>query len=358
LILRELRLDNLRNLHALRLSPGAGLNVLVGANGAGKTSILEGVYLLSHGRSFRTRLNDILLSEGADRLDVFGMIESAGRMSRVGLSWDGARWSGRVDGEDGSSLTSVLRRCAAVCFEPGSHALISGPSEGRRRLVDWGVFHVEPSFPQVAARYRRALRQRNAALRDRAGDAVLSAWEDELAAAAAPLDAMRQRYLGSFIPRLVALLSAFLPGLGPGTIRVRRGWPVDQPLRQVLSESRGVDRERGHTTRGPHRADWQMSFPGATRREQLSRGQEKLCAIACVLAQAQSLRADRGEWPIIVLDDLASELDDNHQGLALAALDQEAQVFISGTGVPVSLQARRAAFSAFHVEHGQVRALL
>lgn len=358
MILRELRLDNLRNLHGLQLLPGTGVNVLVGPNGAGKTSILEGVYLLSHGRSFRTRLNDALLSQGAQQLDVFGVVEGASRIARLGLQLAGAKWSARLDGVDCRTLLLALRRCAAVCFEPGSHALISGPSDGRRRLLDWGVFHVEHAFPEIAARYRRALRQRNAALRERAADDVLMAWDEELVPAAVSLDSMRSRYLAEFVPRVTALLALFLPELGGATVRVRRGWPADRELRDVLAESRGVDRERGHTTRGPHRADWQLSFPGAIRREQLSRGQEKLCAIACVLAQAQAFFAERSEWPIIILDDLASELDDEHQRLAFAALDAEVQVFVSGTEMPSGIRHSNRAFNGFHVEHGGIRALL
>jgi DNA replication and repair protein RecF len=358
-ILSELRVENLRNISELVLNPQSGVNLFTGANGAGKTSVLEAVYLLSHASSFRTRRGEILVQRNRERLSVFGEVrQSSGSMARLGLIQESGRWIAKVDGRTPASLSALLERCAVVCFEPGSHALISGASEERRRFLDWGVFHVEPAFVDVARRYRRALRQRNAALREGSGDAELSVWDGELAAAAIPLTAARSRYLDRFVPILEGLLARYLPELGGSEVRASPGWKTDEDLASVLGEGREVDRQRGHTTRGPHRADWSVKFDHAPRREQLSRGQEKLCAIACMLAQAEVYRLDHGEWPIVILDDLPSELDHEHQDQVLLSLQGASQVFLTCTEVPATLQRTGTGFHRFHVEQGRVQGLL
>lgn len=353
--LNELRLENLRNIRELLFQPDPGVNLLTGPNGAGKTSVLEGIYLLSHARSFRTRRSEFLLRNGADRLTVFGSVVRKAAPVRLGLLQEAGAWAGRVDGRPPASLAALLEHCAVVCFEPGSHALISGASDERRRFIDWGVFHVEHDFSAVAKRYRRALRQRNAALREGLADQQLSVWDDELARAAEPLAGARKRYLDRLRPRLVELLADYLPDLGAVDLRYRPGWDQDRDLATVLAEVHAIDRQRGHTTRGPHRADWILTFPGAPRREQLSRGQEKLCAIACMLAQAGLYQNDHGEWPIVVLDDLPSELDQPHLDAALRSLSPTAQVFLSSTDIPDALGRTGIDFRRFHVEQGVLR---
>jgi DNA replication and repair protein RecF len=268
-------------------------------------------------------------------------------------------WEAKLNGLAAPSLGNVLRECAVVCFEPGSHALISAGSSERRRFLDWGVFHVEPEFLTHARKYSRVLRQRNTALKQNAEDAELAAWDEALTAAGLSLAHMRVNYFAQFSAELAGALGLFLPELGEPTMQFDAGWPAGMELADALAGSRGRDRARGHTTLGPHRADWSIRFEHAPQREHLSRGQEKLCALACVLAQARVYAAMQGEWPIIALDDLASELDDAHQKLVvdlLAAAD--AQFLMSGIDVPECLRDGSRPIRVFHVEHGEVRILL
>ena len=355
----ELRLENWRNIGETRIGAGPGINLLEGPNGAGKTSVLEAIYLLSHGRSFRTQRGEFLVRHGTAQAVVFGQVESNRGIVHLGMMQSGGRWSAHVDGLPASTVTSAIGHCAVVCFEPGSHALIAGSSEERRRFLDWGVFHVEPDFPGVSRRFRRALKQRNALLRSNATTVELSAWDAELAPAALALNAARLRYFGRLTPILLERLRTLLPDLGTPMLQYLPGWNTERELAAALGESHGTDRQRGHTTRGPHRADWKLSFELAPRREQLSRGQEKLCAIACMLAQAQLYQDDHGEWPVVVLDDLPSELDLARQRVVVEALTQElTQVFLTSTEVPRCLVDAGVPFSTFHVEQGRVSALL
>ncbi len=159
--IEQLRMRGLRCLSDVAIELDPAVNVFVGANGAGKTSVLEAVFLLSHARSFRAGAKDALLQRGAPLLSIFAELRhDDGRASRVGLGRSGVRWEARVDGEN-VAIGQLVRECAVVCFEPGSHALIAGAAEERRRYLDWGVFHVEHDFLPGWRRYQRALKQRN-----------------------------------------------------------------------------------------------------------------------------------------------------------------------------------------------------
>lgn len=357
--LTALRIERLRCIDSLDLELPSGWSAFIGPNGAGKTSLLEAVYLLSHGRSFRGGTRDALSTLGSRGFSVFGRFDpEAGRERRLGLARQGNRLEARVDGET-TSLGALVEACAVVCFEPGSHALVDGTSEGRRRHLDWGVFHVEHDFLREWRRYQRALRQRNAALRDAADADALEPWEREMVEAGEQLDRHRSAYVTRLAPVLAATLGDFVAELGAVALQFERGWREDQGLADALREARPRDRERGHTTRGPHRADWSISFEHAPRREHLSRGQAKLCALAFILAQASLHAAAHADWPVLCFDDLASELDAEHQQRVLGvARASGAQVLLTGTSLPAALEGSRAALGVFHVEQGRVRALL
>ena len=357
--LETLRIQGLRCLSQVELQLAPGINVFVGANGAGKTSVLEAAFLLSHVRSFRTGAKDALQQRGANELSIFAQMQYAdGRTSRLGLGRSAARWEARVDGAT-VPVGQLVRACAVVCFDPGAHALIAGGAEERRRYLDWGVFHVEHAFLTAWRRYQRALKQRNSLLRSGSvlDDALFAPWETELAQTATLIDQQRQDYVDRLRPQLQASVAGLLPELGKLELRYRRGWADAQSLQELLRDQRSRDLARGHTTLGAHRADWSLAFEHAPWREHLSRGQEKLTALACVLAQAQLYAADCGEWPVVCLDDLASELDQAHQNAVVAQLSAaRAQVLLSGTELSAALAS--VSPRVFHVEQGTLTRLL
>jgi DNA replication and repair protein RecF len=357
--LRHLRLDHLRAFASLELDLAPGWNLFTGPNGAGKTTLLEAAYLLSHGRSFRSGPKDALVSHGAAGFSVFGKVDRDGAAPlAVGLSRQSGRLEARVEGQ-ASGIADLLRQVAVVCFEPGSHALIAGPAEERRRFLDWGVFHVEHGFVSTWRAVQRALKQRNALLRAGGSSAELDAWDHEFAESSVEIAGMRRRYFVDFSQAVCGFLGDLLAELGPATLSLDDGWSSDTPLIVRLRESRESDLRRGHTGAGPHRADWYIAFERAPRREHLSRGQEKLCALACVLAQAAVFAQQKGEWPVVCVDDLASELDSLHQDKLVRALTLAgAQILVTGTHEPAALSAEVNRAARFHVEPGQVRALL
>ncbi|OOG38891.1 DNA replication/repair protein RecF [Rhodanobacter sp. C05] len=355
----QLRIRGLRCLSDISIALDPAINLFVGANGAGKTSVLEAAFLLSHARSFRSGAREALLQRGTPQLSVFAELCHADeRTCRLGLGRDGVRWEAKVDGES-VTIGQLVHECAVVCFEPGSHALIAGAAEERRRYLDWGVFHVEHDFLSSWRRYQRALKQRNSLLRSTtvSADELFAPWEAELEQCAHQIDRQRRVYLDLLRPKLLASIAGLLPELGQLDLRYRRGWSEDQDLAQQLREQRGRDLARGHTTLGAHRADWSIAFEQAPLREHLSRGQEKLTALACMLAQAELYAEHRGEWPVVCLDDLASELDQAHQVAVVTQLTTaNAQVLLTGTEIPQALQTLPS--RVFHVEQGKLTRLL
>ncbi|GAB2511858.1 DNA replication/repair protein RecF [Lysobacter humi (ex Lee et al. 2017)] len=356
------RLDirQLRRFEDVSIAPGPGLVLLVGDNGAGKTSVIEALHLMAYGRSFRGRVREGLIRTQADALEVFvewhEPAAAGDRIRRAGLRHSGGDWSGRLDGAAVAQLGELCAALAVVTFEPGSHALIDGSSEIRRRFVDWGLFHVEPRFLSPWRRYARALRQRNILLKQRVADAQLDAWDAELAQTGEELTEQRQGYIDALAPRLSDIAADLAPALGASTLTYLPGWRrEDMPLADALLLARERDLLAGHTSVGPHRADWRLAFANIPGRDALSRGQAKLAALSALLAQAQFHAEVTGQAPVFALDDLASELDRRHQQRVLQRLVAGGgQVFVSGTEIPAGVVDLQLPHDLFHVEHGTI----
>lgn len=354
----------IRDFRAVRhaaLAPAKRLNLLVGDNGAGKTTVLEALHLMAHGRSFRGRVGDGLIRDGAADLEVFAewheSASGATRLRRAGLRHTGTSWTGRLDGEDVRQLGDLCAALAVTTFEPGSHALVTGSGEPRRRYLDWGLFHVEPSFMQLWRRYSRALRQRNALLKGRPSASQLNAWDAELADAGEPLARQRDAYLQALEPSVALTAAELAPGLGDARLEYIPGWRRDSlPLLDALLVARERDLLSGHTSVGPHRGDWRLDLSSVPGRSALSRGQAKLAALSVLLGQARFHAHATGTWPVIALDDLASELDPNHRARVLEWLAvQPVQVFLSGTeSLRLSEAWQAVDITTFHVEQGSV----
>ncbi|WP_285309959.1 DNA replication/repair protein RecF [Stenotrophomonas maltophilia] len=363
MLIRRLALHQLRRFSAVDLSPQPGLNLLTGDNGAGKTSVLEALHLMAYGRSFRGRVRDGLVRQGQEALEIFvewdeQRADHPPHRRKAGLRHSGQDWKGRLDGEDVAQLGNLCAALAVVTFEPGSHALVSGGGEPRRRFLDWGLFHVEPDFLSLWRRYSRALKQRNALLKQGGPSRMLDTWDHELAEAGEPLTSRRQHYLERLQQRTVALAASLAPQLGIQGLELSPGWRRHElPLADALLLARERDRQAGYTSVGPHRADWSVDFHNIPGRDALSRGQAKLTALACLMAQAEDYAEQRGEWPVIALDDLASELDRTHQARVLERLlNGPAQIFITATETPAALL-DLTHIARFHVEHAQIVAV-
>ena len=352
--LTHLRVEGVRIIESADLSPGPGFNLITGANAAGKTSLLEAIYLLGTARSFRTRRLDEVRRRQAEALQVVGRVEKRGRTVVQGLRRQGAVTELRVDGEAVGRASALAEGLAVQVITPDAHALlVQGPRE-RRRFLDWGVFHVEHGYRRAWQEYYRALRQRNAALRQGAPDRLVKQWDGLLVGAAARLDEARRKYVDSLRPHLDTAALALL-GESP-EVEYRPGWGAGRDLAEVLSDQLPGDRERGFTHAGPHRADMELTSAGIPVRSVYSRGQQKLLVAALVLAQVRCL-GERGQGrAVLLVDDLAAELDRVRRRALLELLaGSGAQVFITATEPELVSLPPAGPHRVFHVEHGRVR---
>lgn len=351
----RLEIRALRNLEALVLEPGAGVNVVLGANGAGKTSVLEAIWMLSRGRSFRSGRIEQVIREGEKELRVVGRVALEGGGETVlGVERGRGERRLRVAGQSVESVAELTRVLPAVVFEPHAHELVEGGPEQRRRLLDWGVFHVEPGFLEAWRGYQRALRQRNVSLRNRDAKGA-AVWERPMTEAGETLSSMRARYA----ERLMELLPAVLEGVAPGMERIggsyRAGWEGNDGLGGALAAARETDRRTGFTTVGPHRAELRLTMAGRPAARRLSRGQEKLVALALILAQAVLFIRDSGKRPVVLLDDLPSELDAEHLARVVRWIGGlGTQVFATTVDWPAGFDEWSSPVSRFHVEHGKL----
>lgn len=338
---------------SVSLEPHPGLNFIGGENGAGKTSILESLFVLSRGRSFRTSTTGDLVGPTAAHFRVVAeSVSDEGRRDRLGLERSGKRWRARKNSIDLSKISELTRSLPLVLMEPNSHQLVSGAPEFRRKFLDWGVFHVERGFIDTWARYSRALKQRNAALRQGKRE-VLDSLDVMLAPLGTRLDELREKHSKAIREETGRLLERLSPKLGGIEMEYRNGWG-DEPFIEVLSANRDRDLERGATQTGPHRMDLVIKKDNATARSILSRGEQKLLSAALLLAQA-SLLSELGEKPIVLLDDLASEFDQIHFDTVLkAAMVCGGQVWITGTDTPHLPNDK----VMFHVKHGNVQKMV
>ncbi len=353
----ELRIKDLRCIQQAELHFEPGINLITGGNGAGKTSLIEAIHLMGYGRSFRGRVRDGLIRSGASQCEVFiRWREHRPGERHAGLLHTGSNWQAKLNGQETNSLTELCAEIPVVTFEPGSHELIGGGAEHRRRYLDWGLFHVEPEFIQQWRRYARALKQRNSLLKSEANAALLNPWEKEMAVSGEIINRYRSQYLEELDVELNQTVNQYLPELGQAHLVFIPGWKrADVSLLDALILSRQRDLQAGNTSVGPHRADWRVEYENLPNREMLSRGQEKLTALACVMAQAENYARRKNEWPVVCMDDLASELDLQHQEQVLSHLAaSNAQVILTATESPLILGKEIKAQTRFHVKHGLV----
>jgi DNA replication and repair protein RecF len=348
--LAELTVDNVRCLEHVELSLHPQRNLIWGGNGSGKTSLLEAIFLLGRGRSFRTRNSERLIRHGQPRLVVFGRTGNAQPRS---LGVQVSRTEGtiaRISGTTVASLTELSQGFPVQVIDPGVHQLVEAGGHRRRRWLDWAVFHVEPSsFADHWTRYTRSLKQRNAALKSQPAQASL--WDAELARLGELISDARRRLVEQLEPHWHALVAA-LTGLEV-ELHYARGWSPDITLADALKESLPRDRLRGATHVGPHRGDVQIKVRGRAAREVLSRGQQKLVAIAMTLAQLYLLRDAGSPAATLLLDDPAAELDSAHLSVFIERVRE-----LPCQLVLTSLQPEFGAFGTpdrvFHVEQGRV----
>lgn len=357
--LQRLGIQHLRNLDTD--IPGlAKTNVFFGANGSGKTSVLEAIHLLGLGRSFRSTSARSVIAYEQPRLNVFAALVAGPRSVRLGVSRGReGDWQMRRDGEPVQALAEMARELPLLLVNSETFALLDGPPKQRRQYLDWGVFHVEPAFYPAWKTAIRCLKHRNKLLRhDKIRHDELSAWDAMLGEAAEQIQACRERYWNGLQGALTELCGELgvLPGL---TMRYAPGWDVHQPYREVLVRQFDRDRAQRQTVSGPHRADLVFRLESLAAADTLSRGQKKMAILALRLAQARDLGCRGARPPLLLLDDLPAELDEEALRRVMRWIEtQDNQVFITTVSPQPLGRAIKKTEDVrwFHVEHGAIKA--
>ncbi len=359
-IIRDLEVSNFRILTSVALSLNSRFNYFFGANGAGKTTVLEAVHLLARGRSFRGRRIAPIIQHDAPSLLVRAELED-GRS--LGLSRDrSGRTELHVDRKEARRLSAAAALLPVHLILPEVSQLIFGAPGERRQCVDWGMFHVKPGYLAALKDYLSAVRQRNAALRAwgvAGSGTAIEIWTESVVRQAESVHDYRVEYVADLIPRFQAALSGLVTDL-PVELAYKNGWG-DEELAKVLGESVDNDVKSGSTGVGPHRADLSLRVAGRDAGATLSRGQGKLVAIALILAQAQLLKDCSGQRSVFLIDDLGAELDGIHGAKLLELLRSSGCQVISTSTRPPSEDFEtlfgRENTAMFHVEQGQINAM-
>lgn len=355
---------NVRNLRdaSLDLSPSA--NLVHGANGSGKTSLLEAIHLLLVGRSFRHHRVKPLVSDGAAESLVVGqLVDSAGRTLRIGTQRGiNEKPLIKVNGRRLQSLSELVALLPVQVMDGHTAEIASGPPARRRQLLDWALFHVEHEFYSAWRQADRALRQRNELVRRGRIDSLIDTWSAEYARRSQVVDEARTALFSRFAPPFSAILAGVNPGLeGQVSLAYSRGWPEGQSLEALLLGSADRDVKQGYTRYGPHRADMRVTAGGKPAAEVLSRGQLKLVAGAMQLALVGLIRDTVGKACLLLVDDLPAELDRVHRRVFASALcNSGSQLFITCVDRDEMGQQWHAGLAhppqVFHVEHGEIEA--
>lgn len=354
--LRQLDIHDFRCLAECHIEPGPGLNLIVGENASGKTSLLEAIYFLGRLRSFRQTPPNRLIRRGAEMFTLSGQVASEEhRPQRIGIVRSPGQTRVRLDGRDDAPLLDIVNVLPVQVIDPNLHRLLEEGPRYRRRYLDWGVFHVEHEFFPAWRRYRRALRQRNGALRQGRPSPDVIVWDSELVHAAMEVDACRRSYLDGLAKILPDMVGDIL-GEGEVTLDYRPGWPRGEDYGPALLESLESDRRNGFTHYGPHRADLRVRVASMTARDWVSRGQQKVLTAALLLAQAALLDRRRGIRPVLLIDDLAAELGTSYRAAVMRSIarlkGQCFLTFLDASLVPDELSEAKM----FHVEHGGILA--
>ena len=354
--LSRINIGSFRNITSASLQPCDGLNLIYGQNGSGKTSILEAIYFLGMGRSFRSHLSQRVINNDDDKLTLFAHLIDADRDCKIGLR---RHRSGeievRIDGEKVKRLSTLAETLPIQVITPESFSLLFEGPKARRQFIDWGAFHSDPHFYQAWVNTRKVLKQRNQLLRNQSSYNQIQFWDKELVRYAEQVTDIRNQYVDSLNVLLKGIIGVFLPRIDI-KVSFTRGWDSKTDFAQLLENQYSRDLAAGNTGSGPHKADLRLRVGNLPAQDALSRGQLKLLVCALRIAQGKLLKQQLDKNSIYLVDDLPSELDAQHRQLLLQQLTETgAQIFVTAIDPQAIVDSLSSPPNRmFHVEQGLV----
>jgi DNA replication and repair protein RecF len=354
-MLQHLTCANFRNLSDLSLDFRSGLNIIYGNNGAGKTSVLEAIYYLFHGKSFRTNDKESMIAFSATTFSLFAKILQDLDTAVIGVSK--LRYGNNTIKFNGEKIRSIsqVANVLPVKFIPSipQSLIVDGPKE-RRAYLDWGVFHVEHDFHKMWQDYSKAVASRNSLLKLKIVNSELTYWDEAIVHYGQRLHAHRINHLGEIVELFNGAGFVFANANAGIGFDYRSGWDDSVGLAKSLEQCRRKDLALGYTSVGVHRADLQLTYKGGLAADTLSAGQLKLLTYRLHLVQGMVLKSKLGKDPLYLIDDLGAELDVANMRAVLSMLaDMRAQHIISCLDKVDAAQ--MAGSTMFHVEHGALQ---
>lgn len=334
--LTQLSIQNFRNIESASFAPSPTLTVVCGDNGQGKTNLLEAVWLFTGAKSFRTGRDADLIRRGAESALLQGSVETGGilRDIRLTVGAPGSARPGRMarlSGADQGRAANLAGLFTAVVFEPEHLSLVAGSPEGRRRFLDGALCQLYPGYLADLRRYLQVLGQRAALLKqyDRTPGAaeMLDIFDEQLAAAGEKVTRRRCEYFAQFAPLAAQNYADISRGAEKMELCYRPSFG-DEGLLARLRAARRADLRFGFCTVGPHREDFLIKLAGQPARTDASQGQKRSAVLSLKLAEAAVAAAVSGRHPVMLLDDVLSELDDSRQAYLLTRMEGR-QVFVS-----------------------------
>ncbi|MGI5309919.1 DNA replication/repair protein RecF [Rheinheimera sp. WS51] len=361
--LLSLKISQFRNIDSASLDAAEQVNLFIGSNGSGKTSLLEAIYYLAHGRSFRTSKPQRLVQHEQESFVLHAKVNAHGQAHSLGLKrLRQGDMQARLNGSNVNRLADLASLLPVQLITPDSFKLFFGGPKERRQFFDMGLFHVEPHFFDIWLRFNKVLKQRNALLKtQRSYDSQFEYWDQQFVSLAFALQRLRAKYvqqLADCFCQLTANESLF----STLTFQLQQGWPEkiaeEAELLALMQQNFSQDSRMGFSQYGPQKADLKLKVEQQAVEEQLSRGQLKVLLFALKIAQNNLIRDNGKKQPLLLIDDLASELDQNSTRQIFSYLRNiNSQVFITAINaeqVTPHIAAEKVAM--FHVEHGQITA--
>jgi len=338
--LEQLSCVHFRNLEKLEIDLTSNTVVVCGKNGQGKTNLLEALYVCATGRSFRNAKPSEMLRFGTTGGRVRALVTRQGVRHSIEAELSEHRRTMRVDDRKLSHMSSLLRLVNVVAFFPDDLRIAKGSPENRRRFLDRAVANYQPKLVDASLAYGQAMRSRNSLLRANKNPDLMqiAAYDEQLVAHGEVIHRCREEGLAAMSRRAASQFDTIMPRLEPLTLLLESGVTESgddfaASFREALKRSFSRDRKNGRTTVGPHRADLCMSIGERDARIFASQGQQRAIVLALKLAEVICLRDELGIAPILLLDDVSSELDAERTDMLFGALAKVgSQLLVSTTG--------------------------
>lgn len=347
--INEFKCHQFRNLKNTNLKFNTSLNIITGTNGSGKSSILEAIYILSTSKSFRSKYLKSCIQFNHEDFILYGKFDH----HTVGIKRDNNKLTSKINNKLNTKISVLAKYQPVLLIDHQSFDLINGGPSQKREFLDWALFHVKHEFSSLWINYKNILKQRNALLRKK-DISNIQYWDNYLIQYNDKIDEFRKQLINDLF---IILKSLFKDNelFNKVSIDYQQGWSVDKTYKQALKEKIQTDLKRGFTGVGTHKCDIQFSVKGKNIKEIFSRGQQKKFIINLYVILMEFVTQHTKQKPIFIVDDLASELDQNSfKDVIVSLLEKDYQLFITNINNVDYLDKIQTKKTMFHVKHGEI----